>query len=70
MYPHDGDDSLHIDGSFANAAVLVHTHISGSCSNATEVRTFEWTDHKPMQQCWCTPQMVSDSDDEGYDHHY
>jgi hypothetical protein len=26
MCPHDGDDSLHTGGSFANAAVLVYTH--------------------------------------------
>jgi hypothetical protein len=47
----------------------VYTHTVGSCSNATEVRTLSLTDHKPIQRCECTPQTISDSDDEGYDHH-
>jgi hypothetical protein len=51
MCPHDGDDSLHTSGSFANAAVLVYTHTDGCASNATEVRTLSRTDHKPIQRC-------------------
>jgi hypothetical protein len=51
MCPHDGDDSLHTCRSFSNAAVLVHTHTGGSCSNAMEVRTLARTDHKPMRRC-------------------
>jgi hypothetical protein len=49
--------------------MLVYTNIAGSCSNATEVRTLSWTDHKPIQQCECTPQTVSDSDGDDYDYH-
>jgi len=52
MCPHDGDDRLHTGRSFANAAVLVYTHTDGSCSNATEVRTISWTDHKLIW--WCS----------------
>ena len=69
MCPHDGDDSLHTGGSVANVVVLVYTYTDGSCSNATEVRTLSRTDHKPIQRCQCTPQSVSDSDGDGYDHH-
>ena len=50
MCPHDGDDSIHTDGSFANAAVLVHSH-RRFMLQCDEVRTLSQTDHKPIQRC-------------------
>jgi hypothetical protein len=38
--------------SISHAAVLVHTHTRGLCSNVTEVRTLSWTDDK--QIWWCS----------------
>ena len=50
MCPHDGDNSLHTGGSFANAAVLVYTY-RRVVLYATEVRTLSLTNYKPIRQC-------------------
>ena len=36
-------------------AVLVYTHIAGSCSKATEVRTLSRMDDKPIRRCSVHP---------------
>jgi hypothetical protein len=54
----DENNDLITDGLQANTMVLVYTNTAESCSNTTEVRTLSQMDHKPIQRCECTPQMV------------